>query len=121
VSTIETLNQLRTLCTVCVEPGGTHNNQQLQSSDYIYMLRYVNSVVVQLTISKTVDKPGFELHAKCISILYLADMNNNSTNVSVLLGYGAVLLDDWWPTFRQSVQVLSSGVEKSLRNGSVSR
>jgi hypothetical protein len=80
------------------------------------MLYHVNSVVVQLTISETIDKPGFELR-----ILYLANMNNNSTNVSVLLGYGAVLLGDRWPTFRQSVLVLSSGAEKSFRNSSVSR
>jgi len=48
------------------------------------MLCCVNNVVVQLTISETIDKPGFELHVKCISILYLAEMNNNSINVSAL-------------------------------------
>ena len=76
---------------------------------------------VQLTISERIDKPGFELHAKCISNLYLADINNNSINVSSLLGYGTVLLGDCCATFRHSVPILSSGVEKSLRNSSVSR
>lgn len=85
------------------------------------MLCYVNNAVVQLTVSETIVKPGFELHAKCISNLYPAEINNNSTNASVLLGYDAVLLGDRCRTFRHSALVLSSGVEKSLGNSSVSR
>lgn len=71
--------------------------------------------MVQLTISETIDEAGTELHVNSTSNLYLAD-TTNSIEVSVLLEYGAALLGDWCPTFRDRVLVSPSAVEKSLKN-----